>query len=167
MFKELIDAAVASLLEPYAEEIRFLKNVNDGLYRRVQEIEDRLGDRLVDAESNHETLLRRVTALEGRPDPFDQRSYIEERLAELDAKRDPPTAEAVAEALSARRLKQIGADLEEKLPDAIAEWASAEDWTQEIKQALKDGAISDEDMRVIIQDYLRQRLKGETVTIVL
>jgi predicted RNase H-like nuclease (RuvC/YqgF family) len=57
MFKELIDAAVASLLEPYAEEVRQLKAEN-------------------------EALKARVTALEARPEPFDVRSYIEQRIEE-------------------------------------------------------------------------------------
>jgi len=115
MFKELIDAAVASLLEPYAEEIRKLKSEN-------------------------ETLLRRVTELEKRPDIFDVRSYIEERIREETS--DLPDVQEFVNAMSDRRIKKLFEDIDFQNPlnDGVREWASEQDWTEEVKAAVKEAA---------------------------
>lgn len=135
MFKELIDAAVASLLEPYAEEIRKLK-------------------------SDNETLLRRVTALEARPDPFDTRCYIEERLEELDLKREAPSAEEVAEAISDRALAKAleRIDFSDSMTSAAQDWMADQDWSSEVEEALSGGNVLDEDS---IQSHISKWLDSD------
>lgn len=115
MFKELIDSALASLMEPYAEEIRKLKADNDALRARVSE-------------------------LEKRPDIFDVRSYIEERIRE--ETRDLPDVQDFVNAMSDRRIKKLFEDIDFQSPlnDGVREWASEQDWTEEVKAAVKEAA---------------------------
>lgn len=115
MFKELIDSALASLLEPYAEEIRKLK-------------------------ADNEVLKARVAELEKRPDIFDVRSYIEERIREETS--DLPDVQEFVNAMSDRRIKKLFEDIDFQNPlnDGVREWASEQDWTEEVKAAVKEAA---------------------------
>ena len=135
MFKELIDAAVASLLEPYAEEIRKLKSEN-------------------------ETLLRRVTALEARPDPFDVRKYIDDCIREIGIRAEAPSPEDVAEAINEKKLRKAleYVDIDAKLQEAVQEWCCEQDWTEEANYAFKEWAYEN-DLSADIANKIAGRIK--------
>lgn len=154
MFKELIDAAVASLLEPYAEEIRKLKAENVAFKSRI-------------------------VALEARPDPFDTRHYIEDQVKESIADIPVPDAEEIAESISDRRLKKLfeDVDLDSKLSGEVSEWASEQDWTAEIKQAMselaEEGSLDEaiasafSDKPEIVEGAVSEILKERTLKVTL
>jgi len=135
MIKEFIDAAVASLMEPYAEEIRRLKSEN-------------------------ETLLRRVTALEARPDPFDVRKYIDDCIREIGLRAEAPSPEDVAEAINSKKLYKAleYVDIDEKIQSAVGDWCSEQDWSYEAAAAFKEWA-EENDLGNDIAEKVMRRIK--------
>lgn len=121
MLKDIIGAAALAAFDriaaPYLEEIRNLKAEN-------------------------EVMRARVTALEARPDPFDTRCYIEERLKELDLKREVPSAEEVAEAIDSKKLYKAleYVDVDSKLQESVQDWCCEQDWSEEAASAFKEWA---------------------------
>lgn len=162
MLKDIIEAAALAAFDriaaPYLEEIRNLKAEN-------------------------EAMKARVTALEGRPDPFDVRKYIEERLDELDLKREAPSAEEVAEAISDRALAKAleSIDFSDNMTSAAQDWMADQDWSGEIEEALNSGSLLDEDSiqghvwkwlesdagKEIIGNTIRLNFQGRTIEVAL
>ncbi len=121
MFKDIIEAAALAAFDriaaPYLEEIRNLKAEN-------------------------EAMKARVTALEGRPDPFDVRKYIEERLREIGLRSEAASPEEVAEAIDSKKLYKAleYADIDSKLQESVQDWCGEQDWSEEAASAFKEWA---------------------------
>jgi hypothetical protein len=105
-------------------------------------------------------LTARVTALEARPDPFDVRCYIDERMEELGLNHEAPTADEVAEAISDRALSKAleRIDFSDEMTSAAQDWMADQDWSSEVEQTLTSGNLLDEDS---IQGHVFKWLESE------
>ena len=123
------------MLEPYADEVRRLKAEN-------------------------EALLRRVAALEARPDPFDVRKYIDERVREIELRAEAPSADDVAMAISPNALYKAldHFNIDEKIQEAVGEWCCQQDWTCEATAAFKEWA-EENGLESDISEKVMRRIK--------
>lgn len=121
MIKTLIEEAAMSvfnkLAAPFAVEIRALRSENEALRGRIAKLEE-------------------------RPDPFDVRKYIDERLVELKIKLEPPSADEVAIAISDRALAKAleRIEFQSEIGNAAADWMGEQDWSSEANEAIKEWA---------------------------
>lgn len=135
MIESLALAAFNKLAAPFAEEIRALRSEN-------------------------EALRGRVVKLEARPDPFDVRKYIDEKLVDLKINLEPPSADEIAIAISDRALAKALEliDFQSELGYKAVDWMSEQDWSSEANDAIKEW-VNEEGLEDKIIERITSRIK--------
>lgn len=120
-----------------------------------------LADQVRELCSENEELRARVAKLEERPDPFDVRKYIDERLEDLKTSFSPPSADEVAIAISDRALAKAldRIDFQSELGEKASDWMSEQDWSSEANDAIKEWA-NDEDLEEKILERITDKIKA-------
>lgn len=119
-----------------------------------------LADQVRELCAENEALRARIAKLEARPDPFDVRKYIDEKLVELKLNREVPSADEVAIAISDRALAKAleRIEFQSEIGNAAADWMGEQDWSSEANEAIKQWAY-EEGIEDKILERITERIK--------